>query len=361
MHLWALGEDSRHLASASRRLSAIITVARLPPLHHYAMSETEEEADLEIQEAGPPTQEELETPHRAKLKELLANTKLPGGDKDRVEAALEKYEAWVHAMSALKSTGDTRVGELVSLLNDYKYYIEFELIFDSPNDFLYRQSGQLKVSSSVIEEFLPRLVTPDVLPQLKGIEYLAGPQTAFAAAIFMGTLAAPQRGAGLQLRTKDQDFTIGRTAYLRASFRENFPNDESITERVYLAYVAAECKTNLDKTMFQEAAATAHDLRIAVPGSHYFLLCEWLDMLPISTAGTDIDEAIILRGKRISSNVRKKYADAAGRKANREVYSKRLNENPVRLDRVMRFVNKLRDLLAVRDEPEAQVLERGYF
>ncbi|MCT7973845.1 Bpu10I family restriction endonuclease [Laspinema olomoucense] len=32
-------------------------------------------------------------------------------------------------------------------------------------------------------------------------------------------------------------------------------------------YVCAECKTNLDKTMFQEAVATNRDFTIAVPSS----------------------------------------------------------------------------------------------
>jgi hypothetical protein len=48
-----------------------------------------------------------------------------------------------------------------------------------------------------------------------------------------------------------------------------------------LGYVCAECKTNLDKTMFQEAVATSRDLKIAVPNSLYFLICEFLDMTPL--------------------------------------------------------------------------------
>ncbi|MDY7004688.1 MAG: Bpu10I family restriction endonuclease [Cyanobacteriota bacterium] len=32
----------------------------------------------------------------------------------------------------------------------------------------------------------------------------------------------------------------------------------------HIGYVCAECKTNLDKTMFQEAVATSRDLKKAV-------------------------------------------------------------------------------------------------
>jgi hypothetical protein len=319
-----------------------------------------EDADLEIQARAPAAQE-LEAPHYAKLRELLVNDKLPAEDRARVEQAIARYHRWVADMNTLESVGDHRVSDLVRLLNVYKFSIEFDLIFDSPDDFLYRQSGQLKVSSSIMEEFLPRLVDPRIISQLADIPFQAGPRTAFSAAIFMGTLTAPMRGAGLQVRTKDQDFTIGRSAYLKASFQPDFPAGDTTTERLHLAYVAAECKTNLDKTMFQEAAATAHDLSIAVPGSHYFLLCEWLDMTPISTAGTDIDEALIFRGKRIPSNVRSRYATVAGRQAGREAYAARLQESPIRLDRVARLVEHLRRILGVVEEPEADVLNRGYF
>lgn len=320
-----------------------------------------EDADLEIQEQRGRTAEEFEAPHYSKLRELLANTKLPAADKQRVEETVDRYRRWVADMDSLTSEGDRRIRELVELLNQYKFSVEFDLIFDSPDDFLYRQSGQLKVASSIMEEFLPRLVDDRIIPELRGVPRQSGPQTAFAAAIFMGTLTAPTPGAGLQVRTKDQDFTVGRSAYLQASFERTFPPENTATERIYLAYVAAECKTNLDKTMFQEAAATAHDLRIAVPGSHYFLLCEWLDMTPISTAGTDIEEAIIFRGKRIPSNVRTRYATRDGRQADRDAYARRLREQPVRLDRTARFVTHMRRIFGVVDEPEAQVLDKGYF
>ena len=41
-----------------------------------------------------------------------------------------------------------------------------------------------------------------------------------------------------------------------------------------LGYVMAELKTNLDKTMYQEASATAHDIKLAVTGAKYYLLCD---------------------------------------------------------------------------------------
>ena len=85
----------------------------------------------------------------------------------------------------------------------------------------------------------------------------------------------------------------------------------------------------LDETMFQEASATAFDLKLALPHSRYFLLCEWLDMEPVSTAITAIEEVIVLRkAKRLSANVRQRFSTATGRVKSRDAFERHLAENP---------------------------------
>ena len=114
--------------------------------------------------------------------------------------------------------------------------------------------------------------------------------------------------------------------------------------------------------MFQEAVATAHDTKAAVTGSKYFLLCEWLDMTPQSTAPTDIDEVIILRKqKRMSSNIRSSFGTHAGRKASREKFLKFLKENPFRPEMFLRFVNHLTAVFGVAEPEVNTVLQQGYF
>lgn len=314
---------------------------------------------IEDEAAGPAVA--TATPHRDKLRELLNNHKLPEADRESVEAALERYTAWIERMDAIVAIGDEKVAALVEAVNDYKRFVELELIWDSEADFLYRQRGQLKLDNSVIEEFLPRLADPLVIPQLEGHEYTSGPRTTFAAAYFVTTLTSPQKGAGFQVRRKDQDFTVSRAAYIQASHDPAFPRADTVQHEVFLAFVAAECKTNLDKTMFQEAIATAHDLKVALPGARSFLLCEWLDMTPISTGATDIDEVIILRGKRLGSNVRSRFAGSDARKAARDWYAAFLEEHPIRLESVQRFVGHLRTLFEAREPEEDDVIARGYF
>jgi len=73
---------------------------------------------------------------------------------------------------------------MVSHLTSYKRYIDVELIFDSDDDFLYRQKGQLKLDNSIIEEFIPILVTTVFADSLKDKELSFGPTQCFSSLRF---------------------------------------------------------------------------------------------------------------------------------------------------------------------------------
>ncbi len=300
------------------------------------------------------------TPNLDKLKAVLENEKLPQQDKPRVQKAIERYKKWVADLDTVTGIPEEMIKKMVELLNEYKFYIEVELIFDSEDDFLYRQKGQLKLESSIIEEFLPRLIQPVIIPEIKGIDVEVGPINAFSSLYFASSLSSPQVGGGMSIRTKTHDFAIGKRLYLKAS--HSFSFEESTEAETHIAYITAECKTNLDKTMFQEACATAHDVKSAVPGAKYFLICEWLDMAPISTTPTDIDEVILLRkGKRLSSNIRKDFNESQKRKGCRQKYIAYLKQYPLLHERFQRFVEHIRKLVKSEELIENDVLERGFF
>ena len=212
----------------------------------------------------------------------------------------------------------------------------------------------------MIEEFLPLLITAEILPEIQGLEVEVGPMTTFSSVYFSSTLDNPISGGGVNIKTKNQDFSISKRLYIKASHNQDF--SKSVTKSTVIAYVVAECKTNLDKTMFQEATATAHDVKTTVPGAKYFLLCEWLDMTPISTAPTDIDEVIILRkAKRMSSNKRKSFSSATGRENSREEYKHYLESNPIQYEMVLRFLDNIKNLLTRESLEEKDVIKDGYF
>src|ERR1700752_154984 len=298
----------------------------------------------------------LPTPHGDKLRALLANSKLPQSDRPRVQAAILMYETWLNNMRKVHGTLEHIVTEMVRLFNEYRFYIDVELIFDSPNDFLYRQKGQLKLDNSVIEEFLPVVLTTVLHEDLQGLDLLLGPTNCFSSLRFESSIREERPGGGVAIRSKDQDFAISRKLFIKTSHYMDFRNPANHVTS--LVYVAAECKTNLDKTMFQEAAATALDVKTAVPSAKYYLLCEWLDMTPISTSITAIDEIIVLRKyKRLPSNVRAQFNNVEGRTRNRETLVNYLISHPFAPDTFMRFVNHVQALF--RDDSEENIFNRG--
>lgn len=166
---------------------------------------------------------------------------------------------------------------------------------------------------------------------------------------------------GAYLKRKDQDFSVTRKHRVR--IERDGSEDDAFVDEVHVSYFATEIKTNLDKTMFQEAAATAGELKRATTGSRYILLCEWLDMTPISTKLTAIDEVIILRkAKRIGSGIRSNFSTVEGRQASRQWFSDFLQQHPLSLEGFQRFIHHLNECFPIGDcEGEDYVLVRGYF
>lgn len=299
--------------------------------------------------------------HGDKLRALERNAKLPTEDKPRVIEQIDIYNRWVKDMDSLSSTGDQLLHDLVVLLNEYKKKVEFDLIFCSSNDFLYRQKGQLKLDNTILEEFLPRLFDSRLIPGFdRQIGLECGPKASFSGLSFESPLL-PLSNGGVYLKRKDQDFSVTRKHKMKITT----PSDPGnvFEKEFFVSYFATEIKTNLDKTMFQEGAATAAELKRVSPGSKYILLCEWLDMSPINTKLTATDEVIVLRrAKRLGSNVRAEFSTAKGRDERREWYSDYLNKNPLSFDGFKRLIWHLNECFPAKEhDAEDVVLGRGYF
>ncbi|MGA3084536.1 MAG: Bpu10I family restriction endonuclease [Thermodesulfobacteriota bacterium] len=298
------------------------------------------------------------TPHMDKLKALIRNPRLPTPDKPRVEEAVKRYNDWISEIQRIKPGHKNSVRQLVEATNRYKTFIELDLIFDSPENFLYRQKGQLKLDNTILEEFLPQLVFRSLQLDNQTFEY--GPRNTFAGLSFTSSIADPGRGGHPRLRTKDQDFVLGKRLYMMTSFDKDFSQSEVIES--HLGYVCVECKTNLDKTMFQEAVATSRDLKIAVPSSLYFLVCEFLDMTPVSITSTQIDDVLVVRkAKRMSSNVRQEYRSAEARRKHRHAYVEFLESAKYYTDVFQRMIDNIQSMVEERDPETDKVLKQGHF
>lgn len=319
----------------------------------FVMMVNENQGD--IMSAIVPT---LPTPHLDKLGALLENPRLPSADKPRVKDAIERYHQWIKALEGAGQDQGRVVEKLVDATNLYKKYIELDLIFDSPENFLHRQKGQLKLDNTILEEFLPQLIFLGV--RLGNTTFELGPRKTFAGLSFGSSLANLGTGGKPNLRTKDQDFILGKRLYMMTSFDREFKEAETVES--HLGYICVECKTNLDKTMFQEAVATSRDLKIAVPSSLYFLMCEFLDMTPVSITPTHIDDVLIVRkAKRMSSSVRQEYRSADERQKHRQEYVEFLDSSKYYADVFQRMVDKIQALIDDTALETNRVLEQGHF
>jgi Bpu10I restriction endonuclease len=294
-----------------------------------------------------------QTPHKDKLIAAMNNPKCSDDDREIIAEARKAYESWVSEMDKISSTGKQRVVQLTRLLNEYKDQLEVELIIRSGSQFLIRQKGQLKLDNSVIEEFLIRIVDPRVLEGLPNFELCLGPQRAFMSLAFtpanIHDLGEKPR---VEIKEKDTDFTLGKSIYYKFSSDPTFSARNTQSGMLTLAVLAAECKVNLDKTMFQEAAGTAARLKQGCPMSRYYLLVEYLDMGPEDCRLTAIDNVFLIRhAKRLPFGKRTEY----------EEVRRQHQENPIDPEVIWKFTSELQYFVqSIWYDPE-KALERGSF
>ncbi len=293
------------------------------------------------------------TPHKDKLLAAIENPKCSTEDIELLKEALARYEQWAKSVSQVKSSGKQRVVELTKLLNQYKDFLEVELLAKSESSFLIRQKGQLKLDSSVIEEFLIQLVDKRILEGLPDFELEIGPQTAFMSLAFTPTnLSALGGKPPVEVKEKDADFALGKTIYFKFSPDPDFDAEKTSQGKLVLAVLAAECKVNLDKTMFQEATGTAARLKQGCPMSRYYLIVEYLDMEPEDCRLTAIDNVFLVRhAKRLPFGKRNKYAEV-----------KRQHERrPIDPEIIWRFCQEVQNFVKTVWYDPTKALERGSF
>ena len=292
------------------------------------------------------------TPHKEKLIAAIQNPK-SNEDVALLKEALSAYEIWIAKLKGLQSTGETRINEMTALLNDYKDFLEVDLIATKGSDFLKRQKGQLKLDNSVLEEFLIHLVNPAILNNLPNFDLETGPQTAFMSLAFRpSAISNLNEKPEVILKVKDQDFTIGKTIHYKLSSDSNFSSQKTVDGKLYLAVLAAECKINYDKTMFQECAGTAARLKHGCPVAKYYALVEYLDMQPEDTRLTEINNVFLLRkAKRLPFEKRSVLAEVKAQHKN----------FPISAEVISKFVNEIQNFIEATWYNPDEALKRGSF
>lgn len=294
------------------------------------------------------------TPHKEKLEAAILNPKCGQEDRDLLQQAKQYYEEWILSTAQLTSQGAERVREMTALLNQYKDRLEVELIAQSGSAFIKRQKGQLKLDNSVLEEFLIHLIHPAIISGLPhDLSLSIGPTRAFMSLSFNPAgLAALSDKPSVVVKVKDQDFILGKEIHYKFSPDSNFPENTTASGVIPLAVLAAECKVNLDKTMFQEASGTAARLKQGCPHAQYFVLNEYLDMSPEDCRLTAVDNVYLLRHAKRLPFEHRNNIDAVRRQR---------DAHPIDSAVILRFVENIDVFVnAVWYDPDA-ALQRGSF
>jgi len=220
-----------------------------------------------------------------------------GKFKEFFKEALLLYERWREENLKIRGTSDEDIRRKVNLLNEYKDQLELEVAakygvhpyFGEGEVF----SAQTKIFSSILEEFLYYLFK-DLVPEGTRI----GSGRAFVE-LFITPKSFEELIKGhptLTVKRKDLDFMLGADITLIIRPKASLEQFLNRTEELTIPAVAVECKTNIDKTMLNEAAGTAEFLKRGNPYVLYVILAEYLDFTPEENPKlTKIDQIYILR------------------------------------------------------------------
>jgi hypothetical protein len=137
----------------------------------------------------------------------------------------------------------------VRLLNDY--YKKADKIIEE-----HGITFQSKFRPTILEEFCGYLFKD--IPSLEELELDFYNKNVFAG------LKLDSKG-NIQIQKKDTDFCIGKSFNVKL-------NDKS--EELIIPLVVIECKTYLDKTMFNETQFAAQKLKSGTPNVKFFILTE---------------------------------------------------------------------------------------
>ena len=174
----------------------------------------------------------------------------------------------------------------VEALNEYK-----DFVFQNnrrPNGKPY-YSAQSKFEPTIIEEFIYR-----ILREIFGNGVLLyGSVKAYSSMYFSHTgINSFKTGAKIEFNEKDQDVGIYK--------QEEVTTKSGQIREISIPIVCIECKTYLDKTMYEGSVATASKIKTGNPHCLFFVVTETYDIASsaVDIEASDIDNIYILRKQR---------------------------------------------------------------
>lgn len=203
----------------------------------------------------------------------------------------DKYLEWKHENMSLIGTTRADIKSRVRLLNEYKTFIN-QPRFKKEAGNRHGFSSQSQLHSSVLEEFMFYL--------FKDIKKLANKHINWGRTkAYTNLYFAPpgidklEESSNIVINVKDQDFSISKEIILKSRVSNNENWQESA---IYVPIVSIECKTYLDKTMYEGSVSTAEKIKRGNPYCIFLIVTETYEVgLDVDPKYSLIDQIYVLR------------------------------------------------------------------
>ena len=210
-----------------------------------------------------------------------------------------KYLKWKKDNLNITRTTIDNIKKKVKLLNDYKSFID-QPGFKKESGNKYGFTSQSQLHSSVIEEFMYYLFKN--IGKLANKHIYWGRTRAYTNLYFApSSIDAFEESSNIIINVKNQDFSISKEVILKS----RVSNNENWQERkIYVPIVSIECKTYLDKTMYEGSASTAEKIKKGNPYCIFLIVTETYEVsLDVDPKYSSIDQIYVLRKENRSNPI----------------------------------------------------------
>lgn len=201
------------------------------------------------------------------------------------------YLRWKEENLKITETSENEITKKVRLFNEYKQFIN-QPKFRKEKGHRYGFTSQSQLHSSAIEEFMYYLFKDIKRLSNKHINW--GRTEAYTNLYF----APPniddfENKSNIVINVKNQDFSISKEVILRSRVKNSKNWQEN---KIYVPIASIECKTYLDKTMYEGSVSTAEKIKRGNPYCIFLIVTETYEVsLDVDPKYSLIDQIYVLR------------------------------------------------------------------
>lgn len=228
--------------------------------------------------------------HGDNLYHKIGSEKNPKNKKLLKEIKRE-YELWKNDSMKITGDSDAHIRDKVRLFKKYKEFID-QPKFKKEGGNKQGFTSQSQLHSSVLEEFMYYLFKD--ISELRDKKINWGRTKAYTNLYFAPpNIEKLEESSNIVINVKDQDFSISKEIVLKSRVTNNKDWQES---NLYVPIISIECKTYLDKTMYEGSVATAEKIKRGNPYCMFLIVTETYEVsLDVDPKYSSIDQIYVLR------------------------------------------------------------------